>query len=97
MKILQFNTDKDKLEVEIRKEMISRIIDGENLEVGTKVLAEYFGGKFCAKIGKVSEVVEKGSTFVMPSSMWPMNVSMSPNAELSQHIADFSSQYSKLN
>mgnify|MGYP000456636185 CR=1 FL=1 len=28
LKILSFNTDKDKLEVEIRKEMIARIIDG---------------------------------------------------------------------
>lgn len=50
IKILQFNTDKDKLEIEIRKAMIAYYVDRrQNLEMEKviQVLQGYFGQKFC--------------------------------------------------
>ena len=47
------------------------------------MLSEYFGAKFCSKIGKIKELVQKGETIVMPSSLWPMNVSVKAHNELS--------------
>ena len=61
------------------------------------MLSEYFGAKFCSKIGKIKELVQKGETIVMPSSLWPMNVSVKPHNELSQHIANFSNSFADSN